>query len=162
MHKPLIYLLLLSYPTFPKPLHTRVLTSINISLAGSAIIFLQGVLGPRWCSLGIFLWSSGTNISRRSWTFSCFGGNSWQAIFKPAESLQRRVAVGDHTGPTTIYWLLPQLFLLGAMERLVEEGLIAFIIDGVDGADDKVRNGIALWIPSNYFIDGKLEPSVHT
>lgn len=47
------------------------------------------------------------------------------------------------------------------MERLVEEGLIAFIIDGVDGADDKVRNGIALWIPSNYFIDGKLEPSGH-
>ncbi|CAL8991385.1 unnamed protein product [Prunus brigantina] len=38
----------------------------------------------------------------------------------------------------TIFWLLPQFFLLGPMEGLVGGGLTDLIVHGVDDADDKV------------------------
>ncbi|CAB4293241.1 unnamed protein product [Prunus armeniaca] len=52
-----------------------------------------------------------------------------------------RVGVGDHTVKPvamTIFWLLPQFFLLGLMEGLVGGGLTDLIVHGVDDADDKV------------------------
>ncbi|PQM35420.1 protein NRT1/ PTR FAMILY 5.10-like [Prunus yedoensis var. nudiflora] len=51
-----------------------------------------------------------------------------------------RVGVGDHTVKPvsmTIFWLLPQFFLLGLMEGLVGGGLTDLIVHGVNDADDK-------------------------
>ncbi|BFG15067.1 hypothetical protein CerSpe_013410 [Prunus speciosa] len=68
----------------------------------------------------------------------CFA--AWQVEIRRMKNLWR-VGVGDHTVKPvamTIFWLLPQFFLLGLMEGLLEGGLTDLIVHGVDDADDKV------------------------
>ncbi|KAI5349444.1 hypothetical protein L3X38_002331 [Prunus dulcis] len=68
----------------------------------------------------------------------CFA--AWQVEIQRMKNLWR-VGVGEHTVKPvamTIFWLLPQFFLLGLMEGLVGGGLTDLIVHGVDDADDKV------------------------
>ncbi|BFG15069.1 hypothetical protein CerSpe_013430 [Prunus speciosa] len=68
----------------------------------------------------------------------CFA--AWQVEIQRMKNLWR-VGVGDHTVKPvsmTIFWLLPQFFLLGLMEGLVGGGLTDLIVHGVNDADDKV------------------------